>query len=441
MQNAKLKEFLNKLESKGVTNNNFTQIITNKDNYVKIKYNQAFIKQNSTEKVIESISFPSSSVFPPCSFDISSIEGINSFFISILYRDENQINYLNNIIIYLGDNNQEIINIYQNKNIEEKQENYKLLYNQNINTYIIACIDKTLLYSVSYKNILQCNLLKINSGINNSIFSTSKMLEIFKITSKNLISKNDFNISYDKNQIRVLLSDSENNIFYYLFDLTNDENETNESANKNKNIKLIGIYDFLFLYKITDIKFLNVKNFPESQNDVFYFMTSSRDGLLYILNNMGDIIFQHKTNQTWITQCTYDSLHNILLFLTNFDDKIIGVKFNVNKDPIIKRIPKTNNPYYCQMTPFMDKIFYLDDQNSIYYLSTFIIEDMFKSSKFKKKNEYKPKLFYSLLNDDTKPSFVNKFKLLANNKSIDCNKTEKILIVLIYNKEIRFVYL
>jgi hypothetical protein len=50
MQNAKLKEFLNKLESKGVTNNNFTQIITNKDNYVKIKYNQAFIKQNSTEK-------------------------------------------------------------------------------------------------------------------------------------------------------------------------------------------------------------------------------------------------------------------------------------------------------------------------------------------------------------------------------------------------------
>ena len=72
---------------------------------MKIKYNQAFIKQNSTEKVIESISFPSASVFPLYSFDISSIEGINSFFILILYRDENQISYLNNIIIYLGDNN------------------------------------------------------------------------------------------------------------------------------------------------------------------------------------------------------------------------------------------------------------------------------------------------------------------------------------------------
>ena len=93
----------------------------------------------------------------------------------------------------------------------------------------------------------------------------------------------DFNIVYEKFQIRVLLSDSENNIFYYLYDLNNKEN-TNE--NKNKNIKLIGIYDFLFLYKITDIKFLNVKNFPDNQNDTFYFCATSRDGLIYILNNL-----------------------------------------------------------------------------------------------------------------------------------------------------------
>ena len=432
MQNIKLKEFLGLLEGKGKKNNDFIEIISNKDNYIKIKYEQIMNKQNTIEKIINSIYFPSASIFPSCSIDINSIEGINSFFISILYRDEKYINFLNNIIIYIGDNNKEVIHIYQNKNTEEKEENYKLLYNQNINTNIIAISESTLLYSISYKNILQCNLIKINSD------NTSKMLEIFKISSKNLITKNDFNIIYDKYKIRVLISDSENNIFYYLYDL-NSENDKN--INENINIKLIGIYDFLFLYKITDIKFLNVKNFPENENEVFYFMASSRDGLLYILNNTGDIIFQHKTNQTWITQCTYDSLHNILLFLTNFDDKIIGVKFNVAKDPIIKRIPKTNNPYYIQMTPFMDKIFYLDDQNNIYYLSTFIIEDMFKSSKFKKKNEYKPKLFYSLLNDESKPSFLNKFKLVANNKSINYNKNEKILIVLIYNKEIRFVYI
>ena len=31
------------------------------------------------------------------------------------------------------------------------------------------------------------------------------------------------------------------------------------------------------------------------------------------------------------------------------------------------------------MTPFLDKIFYLDDKDNIYYLSTDIFEDMFKA--------------------------------------------------------------
>lgn len=431
IQNTKLKEFLEFLGEKGKTNNDLYEISLNKEKYIKIKYTQ--IKNEKTDKNLDSIFFPSASIFPSCSFDIHSFEGINSFFISLLFRDENKINILNNIIIYIMDNSKEIINIYQNKMSEEKEEDYKLLYNQHINTNILSCDNKKLLYTLSYKNILQCNLLKINLDD-----SSTKIVEIFKITTNNLITKMDFSISYDKYQIKVILSDSENNIFYYLYDLNNLDDNLNEIGNKN--IKLIGIYDYLFLYKISDIKFLNVKNYPEN-NDIFYFMAASRDGLLYILNNLGDIIFQHKTNQTWITQCTYDSLHNILLFLTNFDDKIVGVKFNAAKDPIIKRIPKTNNPYYCQMTPFMDKFIYLDDKNNIYYLSSFIIEDMFKSSKFKKKNEYKPKFLYSLLNDETKPSFQNKFKILANKKSINCNKNEKILISLIYNKEVRFVYI
>ena len=430
MQISKLKEFLELLEKSSSENNDFEEIKLDKDKYIKIKYCQLKNGNNIYDNNINSISFPSASVFPSCSFDIYPLEGIASFFISLLYRDENQINILNNIIIYKGNNSKQIIKIYQNKNTEENEENYKFLYNQNISTNILAANEKALLYSLSYKNILQCYLMKINLDD-----SSTKIFEIFKISSKNLITKIDFNILYDKYQIRVLLSDSENNIFYYLYD------KSNKSDNKTENIKLIGIYDSLFLYKITDIKFLNVKNYPENQSDIFYFMASSRDGLLYILNNLGDIIFQHKTNQTWITQCTYDSLHNILLFLTNFDDKICGVKFNVAKDPIIKRIPKTNNPYCCQLTPFMDKFFYLDDKNNIYYLSTFIIEDMFKSSKFKKKSEYKPKFIYNISNDEETPSFLNKFKLLANNKSINCSQNEKILIALIYNKKIRFIYL
>ena len=431
-QNIKLKEFLELLGGKGEINNDFIEILSDKEKYINIKFDQINNGSNTID-ILNSIKFPSASVFPSCSFDIYSLEGINSFFISLLFRDEKQINILNNIIINIKENKTKFINIYQNKHNEEKEEDYKLLYNQNINTNILACNDNYLLYTLSYKNILQCNLITINPDD----FS-SKKLEIFKITSKNLITKMDFNIVYENFQIRVLLSDSENNLFYYLYDINNKDNN---NLNENKNIKLIGIYDFLFLYKITDIKFLNVRNFPENQNDIFYFMASSRDGLLYILNSLGDIIFQHKSNQTWITHCTYDSLHNILLFLTNFDDKIVGVKFNVAKDPIIKRIPKTNNPYYCQMTPFMDKFLYLDDKSDIYYLSTFIIEDMFKSSKFKKKNEYKPKLLYRIIDDEEKPSFQNKFKILANNKTINCNQNEKVLLALIYNKEIRFAYI
>lgn len=422
--NIQLKKFFNLLEKKGLFNNIFLEKTENIDKYIKINYEKDLIK-----KRINSISFPTASIFPSPSFDVCPIDGINSYVISLLFREENQINILTNIIIYFNkDNANQKIKIYQNESKEETEESIKLLYNQNISTQIISCNEEYLLYSITSKNILQCNLIKISSKNQNN-------LELFKITSKNLITKTDFSIVYSENQIRILFSDSENNIFYYLYETKNIDNPNFQK------IKLIGIYDYLFLYKITDIKFLNVNDFPENQVDNFFFMASSRDGLLYILNNLGDIIFQHKTNQTWITQFLYDSFHNIILFLTNFDDKIIGVKFNINKDPIIKRIPNTNNTYCIQMTPFMDKVFYLDDEDNIYYLTTFIIEDMFKASKLKKKSDYKPKFVYKL-EDKDKNMFLNKFKLIGNNKSISYDKNDKnISLVLFYNKEIKFVYI
>ena len=411
------------LEKQGITNNLFIEKNIDIEKYIKINYD------DSTKEKINSISFPTASIFPYVSFDIYSINGINSYFISLLFREENQINILTNIIIYFNkDNTNQIIKIYQNESKKETEESTKLLYNQDIGTKIISCNEEYLLYSLTYKNILQCNLINLSTNPQNN-------LELFKITSKNLIIKTDFNIIYSKNQIRILFSDSECNIFYYLYDI-----DTIDNSNSKK-IQLIGIYDYLFLYKITDIQFLNVKDLPENNDEVFFFLASSRDGLLYILNNLGEIIFQYKTNQTWITQCLYDSINNIILFITNFDDKIIGVKFNVNKDHIIKRIPNTNNTYCIQMTPFMDKIFYLDDQNNIYYLSTYIIEDMFRASKSKKKNDYKPKLVYKL-EDKDKHMFLNKFKLIGNNKNITYDINNKnICLALLYNKEIKFVYI
>ena len=410
------------LEKQGIPNNLFIEKNDNIEKYIQINYD------DSTKKRINSISFPTSSIFPYQSFDICPVNGINSYCISLLFREEDSINILTNIIIYFNiDNANQKVKIYQNESKEETEETTKLLYNQDIGTQIISCNDEYLLYSLTYKNTLQCNLIKLSSNIQNN-------LELFKITSKNLIIKTDFDIIYSKNQIRILFSDSESNIFYYLYDIDTVDNI------HSKKIKLIGIYDYLFLYKITDIKFLNVKDLPENNDEIFFFLASSRDGLLYILNNLGDIIFQYKTNQTWVTQCLYDPINNMIYFITNFDDKIIGIKFNVNKDPIIKRIPNTNNTYCIQMTPFLDKIFYLDDKDNIYYLSTYIFEDMFKASKSKQKNDYKPKLVYKL-EDKDKNMFLNKFKLIGNNKNYTYDKNDKnICLALLYNKEIKFVY-
>ena len=410
-----LSQFFELLEKKGINNNLFIEKKENIEKYIQINY-----EENIIQKKIKSILYQTASIFPFPSFDICSVDGINSYYLSILFREEEKINTITNIIVYFNkDMMNPKIKIYQNET-KEDEENIKLLYNQDINTKIISCNDDYLLYAISYKNILQCNLIKFSKNL-------QKNLELFQITSKNLIIKSDFEIVKSKNQIRVLLSNSENTLYYYLYDT-------------NENITLIGIYDYLFLYKITDIKFMNVNDTYDEPWESFYFMVSSRDGLIYFLNNFGNIIFQHKTNQTWITQCIYDSYHNILLFLTNFDDKMVGAKFNVYKEPIIKRIPNTNNPYCMQMTPFMDKIFYLNDKGEIYSLSTFILEDMFKAAKLKKKSDYKPHFVYKV-EDYDKSFFLNKFKLIGNNKSISYDKEDKnILLALFYSRELKFVY-
>ena len=65
---------------------------------------------------------------------------------------------------------------------------------------------------------------------------------------------------------------------------------------------------------------------------------------------------------------------------------------------------------------------------------------MYKASKSKQKNDYKPKLVYKL-EDKDKNMFLNKFKLIGNNKNYTYDKNDKnICLALLYNKEIKFVY-
>jgi hypothetical protein len=201
------------LEKQGIPNNLFIEKNDNIEKYIQINYD------DSTKKRINSISFPTSSIFPYQSFDICPVNGINSYCISILFREENNINILTNIIIYFNiDNANQKIKIYQNESKDETEETTKLLYNQDIGTQIISCNDEYLLYSLTYKNTLQCNLIKLSSNIQNN-------LELFKITSKNLIIKTDFDIIYSKNQIRILFFHIQKAKFSFnLYDIDTEDN-------------------------------------------------------------------------------------------------------------------------------------------------------------------------------------------------------------------------
>ena len=116
------------LEKQGIPNNLFIEKndnIGNIEKYIQINYD------DSTKKRINYISFPTSSIFPYQSFDICPVNGINSYCISILFREENNINILTNIIIYFNiDNANQKIKKYIKMNQKTKQKN-------QLNYYII----------------------------------------------------------------------------------------------------------------------------------------------------------------------------------------------------------------------------------------------------------------------------------------------------------------
>ena len=146
------------------------------------------------------------------------------------------------------------------------------------------------------------------------------------------------------------------------------------------------------------------------------------------------MLFKHKNYQTWITQIDYDIAHDIILFLTNFNDRMVGIKLTNKKEPIIKRIHDTNNPYYIYINDIDDKIYFLDNQGNILSIKTILIEDMFKTSKSKKREEYKPKLEYKVP-EEKKDIFLNKAYVLR----LFDKKDEKKIAILQYVNSINFI--
>ena len=78
--------------------------------------------------------------------------------------------------------------------------------------------------------------------------------------------------------------------------------------------------------------------------------------------------------------------------------------------------------------------FYIINQGNILSIKTILIEDMFKTSKSKKREEYKPKLEYKVP-EEKKDIFLNKTYVLR----LFDKKDEKKIAILQYVNSINFI--
>ena len=347
-------------------------------------------------------------------FDIISYFKLNYCILIYQNIDDNEI-----YLLILENNEIELKNYYQFKYIKKilnkeyylnfivkffiKDNNYILNFNQKeILINFIICLDN---------KILCLNLLKLNNN------EEIKIYKIFEINKKFPILNIDC-YNENNNILLILFSDSNNKIFFYIYNLL------------EKNLLLKSLTENFFNSKITDVKILTIKN--KISKNIYYFSTCSRDGILLVLDSNNNIIFKHKTYQTWITKIDFISMYNIIIFLTNFDDKMVGIKLSNNKEPIIKRIQQTNNPYLIENNNLDNTLYYLDSKNNIFSIKTYLIDDMFKTSKSKKKDEYIPHLEFSIKNKII--NFQKYFKIIS---LFDKNE-EKKLIIIKYNDCLNF---
>ena len=356
--------------------------------------------------------------YPSCSFcTLYSFDCVYSFktiYSSNLFLSNDNKLYLS--LISLEQLTPKETILYQYKQETEEEMSYF-----SIKSKLVHCQEN---YSFFYimiivNNIAYCLLPIINENNENNDniqINNNKLKEVFIIKKNFPICQIDSIYDEKEKLIKTILSDSNNQIFYYCF-----------HKKKGAKPELLGVYENHFQSKITDLKFL-------SHGMISYFAACSRDGLLKIIDTNNSVVFKHKTYQTWITQLDFDNTHDIIYFLANFDDKVVGIKLNSKREPILKRLADTNHPYCVQVSEIGDKIYYLDDKGKLYSMTTSLIEELFR--KKGKKEDDGPKLIYEIPNED-KNIFTSKFKLL---NLYDKNGLCPILISL-YRTHIQFLHL
>lgn len=232
--------------------------------------------------------------------------------------------------------------------IELSKENKPVIINKN---FLLLKTYQYMIFSVKFLENSPFFSLSLNNTLSLYIYHKNNIIIISNLSTKENISHFDLTLTNDR--INLILADYDNTIYYY------------KSSIVNKSVKftLSCIYEKCFNAKMTDLKFLfHEENIKGLNNVLFsnnYFCATSRDGSLKIYNTVNHScpIFKYKTTEIWITKFIYDNTNKILYFLVNLEEKVFGIKFYPDKEPLIKRIPATENIVSCKYNHNDDKLY------------------------------------------------------------------------------------
>lgn len=234
---------------------------------------------------------------------------------------------------------------------------------------------------------------------------------IYSLDLFDKINNTDMTLTYDD---RLLVLASDNNYKIYVsqvkFNSNNDNNDYDNNDNSDK-LKLVSIYEKQFSAKISDLQFLKIKT---SKNESL-FCASSLDGTLKIFTTLdvNKAVFIYKTSEIWITKFNFSSKNKLLIIMVNSAEKLIGIKFNSDKEPLIKRIPKTDNTNSMFYNELNDTLYFVDLNNKISYVNINSIIHLYKSYKASDKRDFNIET-----TDSLSEQLICKFKMfnLEDNK-------------------------
>jgi len=282
-----------------------------------------------------------------------------------------------------------------------------------INRYSLKFLNSTPILLLARNNFLRIFLYNNDTGIN----------LLYKIDFKEFINSFDCIISCD-NQIKIVTSDYNNTIFLHIIPLTD------EKINKFSTFEpiLSLIYEKQFSNKITHLKFLPFSEEISPNNEKNFFCCSSREGLTKFFDTINPLSysFRHKTSELWVSTFSYDKLNNILYYMTNVGEKIHGIKFFTDelKDPLVKKIPNTENSIYFLKDTITDRLYFQNKNGKISYIDSVNINEMFVN--YKKKIKYNIKVYDFYENKIQSKEDKLEIETENDDKSDSCKSNSKI---------------